>query len=243
MRRSCVSSSSRRVAWRGIPVQARAQHRQRRLQAVRQVGQGVALAIQVLALALDEGIDAFGQRLQFARMALAHAAGLAALHAGQFVDHPPQRHAGSSAAPPPAAAAGRRRAAEVAPTARRGTCAPARPAPGRPRRRRSNTGTRRRGPRLASRPCPGRSGRPRLRCRRPGSSAAGRRSVPAAAPASAHAGSTGPSVESEPQRPFGSTTSAYSPLPGWVKRGSTGNSGAIRLPSRANSTLLAYDMA
>jgi hypothetical protein len=50
------SPSSRRV------LEPRAQHRQRRLQAVREVAQGVAVARQVLALALDEGVDVVGQR-------------------------------------------------------------------------------------------------------------------------------------------------------------------------------------
>ncbi|KAG1256233.1 hypothetical protein G6F68_009872 [Rhizopus microsporus] len=75
----------------GTAVHLRAQHRDRRLQAVRQVGQGVALAFQVLALTLDEGIDAVGQRLQLPRVALAHARGLAALHLGQLGNDPPQR--------------------------------------------------------------------------------------------------------------------------------------------------------
>ena len=65
-------------------VQLRTQHRQRRFQTMRQVGQRVALAIQVFALAFNERIDAVGQRLQLARMAFGHAAGLATLHPRQL---------------------------------------------------------------------------------------------------------------------------------------------------------------
>ncbi len=58
---------------------------------MREVGQGIALAIEVLALAVDEGIDALGQRLQFARVGFAHAGGRAGLHALELADHVAQR--------------------------------------------------------------------------------------------------------------------------------------------------------
>ena len=75
----------------GTAVQARAQDRERRLQAMRQVSQRVALAIQVLALALDKGVDAVGQRFQLARVRLAHSGGLAVLDALEFGDDIAQR--------------------------------------------------------------------------------------------------------------------------------------------------------
>ena len=60
--RSCAgsapSTSRRNSVLAGAVVQARTQHRQRRLQAVRQVGQGVAALVEVLALAFDQGVDA-----------------------------------------------------------------------------------------------------------------------------------------------------------------------------------------
>ncbi|MNN27822.1 hypothetical protein D3C81_1413710 [compost metagenome] len=71
----------------GTAVQLRAQHRQRRLQTVGEIGQRVALTLQILALAFDEGVDAFGQRLQFTRMHFTHALTLAALNFCQLVDH------------------------------------------------------------------------------------------------------------------------------------------------------------
>ena len=75
----------------GAGVKLGAQHRQRRLQAVRQVGQGVALAVQVLALGIDQRVDALCQRLELARVALAHALQLATLDPGQLGHHPLQR--------------------------------------------------------------------------------------------------------------------------------------------------------
>ncbi len=75
----------------GTAVHLRAQHRDRRFQAVRKIRQGIALALEVLALTFDEGIDAVGQRFQLAWVALAHALGLAALHLGQLGDHATQR--------------------------------------------------------------------------------------------------------------------------------------------------------
>src|SRR3546814_1904308 len=75
----------------GVVVHARAQHRQRGLQAVRQVGHRVALVVEVLALALDQRVDAGGERLELSRMMLAHPGGLPALHALELVDHVAQR--------------------------------------------------------------------------------------------------------------------------------------------------------
>ena len=71
----------------GIAVQPRAQHCQRCLQAVRQVGQGIALPFQIFALAVDEGIDAVGKRFQFTRMRFAHACGTTCLHPFELADH------------------------------------------------------------------------------------------------------------------------------------------------------------
>ena len=75
----------------GAAVHPAAQHRQRGLQAVREVGEDIALTFEILAFAFDEGVDAFGQRFQLARVALAHPIRDAALHALEFVDHPAQR--------------------------------------------------------------------------------------------------------------------------------------------------------
>src|SRR3546814_20881113 len=66
-------------------------HRQRGLQAVRQVGHRVALVVEVLALALDQRVDAGGERLELSRMMIAHPGGLPALHALELVDHVAQR--------------------------------------------------------------------------------------------------------------------------------------------------------
>src|SRR3546814_4982210 len=52
---------------------------------------GVALSLQVLALALDQCVDALGQRFEFTWMVPAHARELAALHALELDLHAPQR--------------------------------------------------------------------------------------------------------------------------------------------------------
>ena len=75
----------------GAAVHPAAQHRQRGLQTVGEVGEDVALAVEILAFAFDESVDAFGQRLQLARVALAHPVCDTALHALEFVNHPAQR--------------------------------------------------------------------------------------------------------------------------------------------------------
>jgi len=67
------------------------QHRQRGLQAVRQIAQGVAIALQVLALALDELVETLGQAQQLARIAAAQLRGIARSHLGQILGHPAQR--------------------------------------------------------------------------------------------------------------------------------------------------------
>ncbi len=72
-------------------VELRAQHGQWRFQAVREIGQGISLALKVFAFAFDQRVDAVSQRLKLARMALAHALGFAALHLGQLGDHAPHR--------------------------------------------------------------------------------------------------------------------------------------------------------
>ena len=74
----------------GAGIEPRTQHRERRLQAVREIRHRVALPGEMLALALDQRVDALGQRLQLTRMLHAHAIGLAALHAHQLVLDPAQ---------------------------------------------------------------------------------------------------------------------------------------------------------
>src|SRR5690606_13585777 len=56
-------------------------------------------------------------------------------------------------------------------------------------------------------------------------------------------GSSGPSADIEAQRPSGSTTSAYRPLPGRWRRGSGPTSGVYSEPSRPKPMLSAYAMA
>ena len=72
-------------------VELGAQYGERCFQAVRKVGQRVALALEVFALAFDERVDAVGERFQLTRMAFAHALGFAALDLGQLGDHAPHR--------------------------------------------------------------------------------------------------------------------------------------------------------